>query len=63
MDTPLIDSIITLGSGVCGRDFWSEGRGLEALGLAHGPPDRILASVRAGEPLAVGASATDGQVA
>lgn len=67
VDTPLIDSIITLGSSVCGRDFWSEGRGLEALGLADVPPDRILASVRDAESLAVAAgepaAATDGQVA
>jgi opine dehydrogenase len=56
VSTPLIDSIITLGSSVCGRDFWMEGRGLEALGLARVPPDRILASVRATEELAVPAA-------
>jgi opine dehydrogenase len=61
VDTPLIDSIITIGSSVCGRDFWSEGRGLEALGLADVPPDRILASVSGADELAVAAS--DGQVA
>jgi opine dehydrogenase len=62
--TPLIDSIITLGSSVCGRDFWSEGRGLEALGLAGLPPDRIIASVRGTDGLtAPTPAAVDGQVA
>jgi opine dehydrogenase len=52
VDTPLIDSIVTLGSRVCERDFWSEGRTLAALGLADLGPDEILASVRDGEPAA-----------
>jgi opine dehydrogenase len=58
--TPLIDAIITMGSSVCGRDFWSEGRGLEALGLADVPADRILESVRDtdGVPAATGGSAS-----
>lgn len=46
VETPLIDAIISLGSAVCGRDFWSEGRGLEALGLADVAPEEILAHVR-----------------
>ena len=44
--TPLIESIVTLGSSVCGRDFWTEGRGLDELGLAGLGRDEILASVR-----------------
>jgi opine dehydrogenase len=65
VDTPLIDSIVTLGSSVCGRDFWAEGRGLEALGLADVPPDRILVHVRGTKELAAtgGGPAPDGQVA
>jgi opine dehydrogenase len=46
--TPLIDAIVTLGSHVCGRDFWSEGRTLRRLGLADLSPAEILASV--GQP-------------
>jgi len=46
VETPLIDAIVTLGSSVCGRDFWSEGRGLDALGLDGLDRDEILASVR-----------------
>jgi opine dehydrogenase len=45
VETPLIDAIVTLGSSVCGRNFWSEGRGLDRLGLADVPPDEILARV------------------
>ncbi|MFO7942629.1 MAG: NAD/NADP octopine/nopaline dehydrogenase family protein, partial [Bacillota bacterium] len=33
VETPLINAIITLGSYVCDRDFWSEGRTLAKLGL------------------------------
>ena len=44
--TPLIESIVTLGSSVCGRDFWNEGRGLDQLGLAGLGRDEILATVR-----------------
>jgi opine dehydrogenase len=49
VETPLIDSIITLGSRVCERDFSSEGRSLEALGLADLPAGEILAHVREGD--------------
>jgi opine dehydrogenase len=51
VETPLIDSIVSLGSSVCGRDFWTEGRGLEALGLADVPAYELLAVVRDGVPL------------
>lgn len=51
VDTPLIDAIVTLGSSVCDRDFWTDGRGLEALGLADVPAHDMLAVVRDGLPL------------
>ncbi|HAI20561.1 MAG TPA: hypothetical protein DCM14_01455 [Clostridiales bacterium UBA8153] len=34
LSTPLVDSIVHLGSSVCGVDFWKSGRTLETLGLA-----------------------------
>jgi opine dehydrogenase len=48
VETPLIDAIVTLGSAVCGRDFRSEGRGIERLGLAGLAPDEIVERVRHG---------------
>jgi opine dehydrogenase len=51
VETPLIDSIVTLGSSVCGRDFRAEGRTLDTLGLADLAPHEILESVRNGVPL------------
>jgi opine dehydrogenase len=53
VETPLIDAIVTLGSSVCGRDFWTEGRGLDALGLADLAPREILAAVRHGPAAAL----------
>jgi opine dehydrogenase len=47
VDTPLIDSIVSLGSAVCERDFWSEGRGLDRLGLDELPAAEIIGNVRA----------------
>lgn len=44
--TPLAESVIELGSAVCGRDFWAEGRGLEALGLGGLGADDLMARVR-----------------
>lgn len=38
---PLIRSIVDLGSGVCGRDFWEEGRKLGDLGLDGLGPDGL----------------------
>ena len=46
--TPLAESIVALGSAVCGRDFWTEGRGLEALGLGGLGAGEIMARVRGG---------------
>jgi opine dehydrogenase len=51
VDTPLIDAIVTLGSSVCGRDFWAEGRGLDSLGRADLDPGELLAAVGHGPPL------------
>jgi opine dehydrogenase len=51
VETPLIDAIVTLGSSVCGRDFRSEGRTLDRLGLAELPAHEMLAAVRDGQPL------------
>jgi len=39
--TPIIDSIINLGSGICESDFW-KGRTLEELGLAGMIKERIM---------------------
>ncbi len=48
VETPLIDAIITLGSYVCDRDFWSEGRTLAKLGL-EGLDDAEIMSYIDGE--------------
>ena len=45
--TPIIDSIINLGSGICESDFW-KGRTLEDLGLAGMTKDRIIEYVHNG---------------
>jgi opine dehydrogenase len=58
IDTPLIDAIVSLASSVCGRDFWSQGRGLDALGLADLTPGEMLARARHGRGRAR-ASASD----
>lgn len=34
VETPLLDAIVTIGSAVCGIDFWKTGRTLEQLGIA-----------------------------
>lgn len=45
VETPLIDSIVTVGSRVCGTDFRQEGRTLDRLGLDGLDADGILARV------------------
>lgn len=47
--TPVLDAIITICSTIAGTDFGSEGRTLEALGIAGWGVDRVLALL-AGEP-------------
>lgn len=48
LTTALIDAIVTLGSAVCGRDFWSEGRTLAKLGMDGLSPAEIQRLVREG---------------
>jgi opine dehydrogenase len=50
VDTPLIDSLVSLGCAVCDTDFWLEGRGLERLGLGQLSAAEIMAGVRASDP-------------
>lgn len=49
VEVPVIESIIRLGSVVCGRDFMKEGRSLEDMGLADMSKDEILNYLREGE--------------
>jgi opine dehydrogenase len=46
LTTPLVDSIVHLGSSVCGMDFWKQGRTLETLGLASLSVEQIIDLVR-----------------
>lgn len=48
VSTPLVDAIITLGSAVCGREFWAEGRTLASLGIHDLSPAEIMRLVREG---------------
>lgn len=34
VETPTIDGLVSVASGLTGRDFWAEGRGLDQLGLS-----------------------------
>lgn len=43
--TPVIDSIVTIGSVVCQNDFWKSGRTLEKLGLGGKSAEDILSIV------------------
>jgi len=43
--TPVIDSIVTIGSVVCQTDFWKSGRTLEKLGLGGKSAGDILSIV------------------
>lgn len=44
--TPMMDSFVNLASAVCGRDFWSEGRTAEKLGMADKTAEEIRKMVR-----------------
>lgn len=46
LSTPLVDSIVHLGSSVCGTDFWKHGRTLATLGLAGLSLEEITGLVR-----------------
>lgn len=48
VETPLVRSLVDIGSGVCDRDFWRRGRGLDRLGLDEMAPDEIRAYVDRG---------------
>jgi opine dehydrogenase len=43
--TPIMESVVTLGNALLGRDFWREGRSLEKLGLAGKSPTEIHAVI------------------
>jgi opine dehydrogenase len=43
VETPVIDSLVTLASATLGQDFRSQARGLEALGLAYMNDDALRA--------------------
>jgi opine dehydrogenase len=43
--TPLIDSIITIGSNVCDTDFWAIGRTLDKLGIDNMTKEEIISYI------------------
>lgn len=48
VDVPIIESMITLGSAICKRDFFEEGRSLKELGIDDLTKDQIIRCVREG---------------
>jgi opine dehydrogenase len=48
VDTPIIESMIRLGSVICKRDFFKEGRSLKELGVEDLTKDQIIRYVREG---------------
>lgn len=48
VDVPIIKSMITLGSAICKRDFFKEGRSLRELGIDDLTKDQIIRYVRKG---------------
>ena len=46
--TPVIDSLVNIGSVVCGEDFWQTGRTLDQLGLTEMTKDEIIKLVEGG---------------
>jgi opine dehydrogenase len=44
VETPVIDALVTLASATLGKDFRSETRGLQALGLAQSSEDIVRAA-------------------
>ncbi len=50
VDTPLMESIIRIASALLGRDFWSEGRTTERLGIAGLSVRQVRRLVLEGEP-------------
>lgn len=45
VQTPTINAIVEIGNTILGRDFWTEGRTLEKLGLAGKTPEQIVAMI------------------
>lgn len=48
VDVPIIESMIRLGSVICRRDFFKEGRSLREMGIEHLTKDQIIQYVRGG---------------
>ena len=46
--TPIMDSIVTLGTIICGEDFWTTGRRLKDLGLAEMSKEGIIRYIEQG---------------
>ncbi|MFH0964693.1 MAG: NAD/NADP octopine/nopaline dehydrogenase family protein [Planctomycetota bacterium] len=46
VETPVIESLIRLGSIVCGKDFFEEGPSPKQLGIESMDPDKLLALIR-----------------
>ncbi len=46
VDVPIIESMIKLGSVICKRDFFREGRSLREMGIEHLTKDQIIQYVR-----------------
>lgn len=53
--TPVIDSMITLGSVMTGRDFYQTGLTLEEIDLAHLSPEQVLSYLETGDFITKGA--------
>ena len=48
VEVPIIESIIRLGSVICGRDFFKEGRSLEEMGIEDLTKEEIIKYIREG---------------
>ncbi|MHA1863298.1 MAG: NAD/NADP octopine/nopaline dehydrogenase family protein [Candidatus Thorarchaeota archaeon] len=49
IQTPTIDSVVTIASQLCDRDFWSEGRNLRGMGIADMSPSEVITFVESSE--------------
>lgn len=48
VETPVIDGLISIGSVVCGQNFWATGRRLSDLGLEGRTREDVLRFVQEG---------------